>query len=325
MKNPKNPTRLSEPIAWYSWFVLGYTLLVILWGAFVRATGSGAGCGSHWPLCNGVVIPRDAQIETLIEFTHRITSGLSGVFVIILLVWVFRHFAKGHITRLAAVLSTFFILTEGAIGAGLVLFELVADNASEARAFSITAHLVNTFLLLAVLTLTAWWISGGRPLRLRHQGTEGWLIATALLMLLLVGASGAITALGDTLFPSGSLAEGLKQDFSPTAHFLVRLRVWHPVLAVLTGVYLFVTASLIYHQRPTAQSNHLRRAMQVLVVVQLAAGALNVVLLAPVWMQLLHLLLADLLWIALTLFAATTLAQEAPEREAVFSPKLAGD
>jgi len=268
---------------------------------------------------------RDAQLETLIEFTHRITSGLSGVFVIILLVWVLRHFPKGHIARLGAVLSTFFILTEGAIGAGLVLFELVADNASQARAFSTTAHLVNTFLLLAALTLTAWWISGGRPLHFRHQGTEGWLIAIGLLMLLLVGASGAITALGDTLYPSGSLAEGIEQDFSTNAHFLVRLRVWHPVLAVLTGVYLFVTSSLVYNRRPSLRANTFRRTIQVIVVTQVAAGTLNVVLLAPIWLQLLHLLLADLLWIALTLFAATVLTQEAPAREMIFAPKPAGD
>jgi heme A synthase len=299
--------------------------LVILWGAYVRATGSGAGCGSHWPLCNGVVIPRDAQLETMVEFTHRLTSGLNGILVIILLVWVFRRFAKGHIARLGAALSTFFILTEGAVGAGLVLLELVADNDSQARAIWVAAHLVNTFLLLAALTLTAWWVSGGRPMRWPDYGREGWLLAIGLLALLFVGASGAITALGDTLFPSASLTEGIAQDFSATAHFLIRLRVWHPVLAILTGVYLIVISSFIYNWRPAARSANFRRAIQLLVVAQLAAGALNVVLLAPVWMQLLHLLLADLLWIALTLFAAATLVEEVPVKELLFSPKPAGD
>lgn len=319
--------RRYKPIVWYAWFVLGYTLLVILWGAFVRATGSGAGCGSHWPLCNGVAVPRDAQIETLIEFTHRLTSGLNGVLVLILLVWVFRSFPKGHITRLGAVLSTFFILTEGAIGAGLVLFELVADNDSLARAYWIAAHLANTFLLLATLALTAWWISGGRSFRLRQQGSVGWLLSIGLLMLLLVGASGAITALGDTLFPSGSLAEGIQQDFSATAHFLIRLRVWHPILAVVTGLYLFVISPVVYRQRPSPQAAALRRIIQGLVILQLAAGAVNVLLLAPVWMQLLHLLLADSLWIVLTLFTAATLASAAPvgEGEAVLAPKPVGD
>lgn len=321
----KDSIRRSRPLVWYAWFVLGYTLLVILWGAFVRATGSGAGCGSHWPLCNGVVVPRDAQLETLIEFTHRLTSGLSGILVIILLVWVFRYFPKGHIARLGAVLSTFFILTEGAIGAGLVLFELVADNDSLARAYWISAHLVNTFFLLSVLGLTAWWVSGGRRFDLRQPGSEGWLLAISLLMMLLVGASGAITALGDTLFPSGSLAEGIRQDFSSTAHFLIRLRVWHPLLAVVTGLYLFISSPFVYRQRPTPQAATLRRTIQGLVILQLAAGAVNVLLLAPIWMQLLHLLLADLLWIALTLFAASILAEKAPAREAAYAPKPTGD
>jgi heme A synthase len=317
--------RHYKAITWYAWFVLGYTLLVILWGALVRATGSGAGCGSHWPLCNGVVVPRAAELETLIEFSHRLTSALNGVFVLILLIWVWRRFTRGHVARWGAAVSTFFIITEGLVGAGLVLFELVADNASQARAFSITAHLVNTFLLLASLTLTAWWIGGGRPLHWRNQGMDGWLMIAGFLALLLVGASGAMTALGDTLFPSTSLAEGLQQDFSPAAHFLIRLRIWHPVLAVSTGVYLFVVSMLIYSRRPTQQIGALRRAIQVLVVTQLAAGALNVVLLAPVWMQLAHLLLADLLWIALTLFAAAALSQEAPTTERALTPELAGD
>jgi heme A synthase len=131
--------------------------------------------------------------------------------------------------------------------------------------------------------------------------------------------------LGDTLFPSGSLAEGVQQDFSTTAHFLVRLRVWHPILAVLTGLYLFVASSRVSKRRPAPQATAFRQAIQSLVVLQLAGGVLNVLLLAPVWMQLVHLLLADLLWIALTLFAAAALAQEAQTSAAVHALKPSGD
>ncbi len=42
----------------YAWGVLLWNVLVALWGAYVRATGSGAGCGSHWPTCNGEILPR---------------------------------------------------------------------------------------------------------------------------------------------------------------------------------------------------------------------------------------------------------------------------
>ncbi|HRO25313.1 MAG TPA: COX15/CtaA family protein, partial [Promineifilum sp.] len=154
----------------YAWFVLTFLILVILWGAFVRATGSGAGCGSHWPLCNGVVVPREPRIETLIELTHRVTSALSGVLVLAMLFWAFRLFPKGHIVRKAAAWSTVFIITEGLVGAGLVLFEWVAHNQSVRRAISMAVHLVNTFLLLAAVALTAWWAGAGSDYRLRLRG-----------------------------------------------------------------------------------------------------------------------------------------------------------
>ena len=201
-KNHNNFTR-------YAWFVLAFLILVVLWGAFVRATGSGAGCGSHWPLCNGVVVPREPQIETLIELTHRLTSAFSGILVLGMLFWAFRLFPKGHIVRKAAVYSTVFIITEGLVGAGLVLFEWVADNESVARAISMAVHLVNTFLLLAAVTLTAWWAGAGSDFRLqlRGHGRAGRLIGIAVFLLLILGVSGAITALGDTLFPKGELRE----------------------------------------------------------------------------------------------------------------------
>jgi heme A synthase len=188
--------------AGYAWGVLVYNLLVIMWGAYVRATGSGAGCGNHWPLCQGEVVPRPQQIETMIEFSHRLSSGLALLVVIVLFIWAFRAYPKGHPVRLGGSLSLFFIITEALVGAGLVLFELVAYNTSLARAMVMALHLVNTFLLLGALTLTAWWGSGGRPLRLRGQGSLIWLLAIGLVGMLILGASGGVTALGDTLYPA---------------------------------------------------------------------------------------------------------------------------
>lgn len=306
----------------YVWFVVGFLLLVILWGAFVRATGSGAGCGSHWPLCNGVVVPRAPRAETIIEFIHRLTSSLSGLMVIGVLLWAFRLYPKGHLVRRGAVFSMVFIITEGLLGAGLVLFEWVAYNASVERAFSMGAHLINTFLLLAAVALTAWWAGAetdnrvktdaGPGLHLRGQGRVGWLIAGGLLMMVVLGASGAVTALGDTLFPSGTLSEGIEQDFLPTAHFLVRLRVYHPILAVLSGIYLVLAGRAIAAARPGIGALVFSRAVTYLVVIQLVAGVANILLNVPVWMQLVHLLLADLLWIVFVLLSAAALSQPAP-------------
>lgn len=306
-------TRSQSSFTRYAWGVLAYNIAVILWGAFVRATGSGAGCGSHWPLCNGQVIPRAEYVETLIEFSHRITSGIALLLVLGLFFWARHAFPKGHIVRFGAKLSLFLIILEAMIGAGLVLFELVAHNTSSTRTVSIALHLINTFLLIGALTLTAWWASGGKPLKIRHQGSLPWLLGIGFVAMLIVGASGAITALGDTLFPARSLREGLQQDFSSTAHFLVRLRIWHPILAIATGVYVVASGSVIRMLRPSRETHRFFWAVAVLFAVQLLAGGLNVWLLAPVWMQLVHLLLADLVWISFVLLSATALSQEVPQ------------
>jgi heme A synthase len=318
----------EQRFARYAWVVLAFTVGVILWGAYVRATGSGAGCGAHWPSCQGQIVPRAAQTETLIEYSHRLTSALSGLLVLVMLIWALRLYPKGHIVRTGAWLSLAFMITEGAVGAGLVLFELVADNQSVARAAATATHFTNTLFLVSALTLTAWWASGGQRLRWRNQGQRGWLIGVGMLGLLILGVSGAITALGDTLFPSGSLAEGIQQDFAPTAHFLVQLRVWHPVTAVAFGVYLWVMATAVakqYSANSHQSSVHqFAKWLKGLVLVQLSAGVVNLLLLAPVWMQIVHLLLADLVLIVFVLLAAAVLAQEA-ERTEMSLPSFVGD
>jgi heme A synthase len=296
------------PFAKFVWGVLVYNLGVVAWGAYVRATGSGAGCGDHWPKCDGKVIPRLASTEQVIEFTHRVTSGIAALLVLAMLVWALRAFPRGHVVRRAAAASMVLMVIEALLGAGLVLFQLVADNASGYRAFSMVAHLVNTFLLLGAIALTGWWASGGRPVRLRGQGAPAALLAVGVAGMLLLGGSGAIAALGDTLFPATSLREGIRQDFSPTAHFLLRLRVFHPAIALAVGAYLVVAARVVARLRPTPTTRRLAVALAALYAVQIGAGFLNLALLAPVWMQLVHLLLADLVWLSLVLFGASALA-----------------
>jgi heme A synthase len=200
------------------------------------------------------------------------------------------------------------MLAEAAVGAGLVLFGLVVKDDSVARAVVMCIHLVNTFLLLAAVALTALW-AGDVPLP-RWRPGAGVLLA-GLGAMLLVGASGAIAALGDTLFPARDLAEGLAQDASPTAHVLLRLRVLHPILALGAAVLVAVAASSGWSER-AAGARKAALALLVLFGAQLVAGLVNVALLAPVWMQLVHLLLADLAWLALVVLAARVLAV-APE------------
>jgi len=300
-------------LARYAWVVLIYNLAVIAWGAYVRATGSGAGCGAHWPLCNGEVMVRPKTIEMLIEFSHRATSGIALISVVVLFLWARRITKPGHPVRTGATLSLAFMLSEAALGAGLVLFQLVANDASAARAFAVGAHLLNTFLLLAAMTLVVHWASGGSPVRLdtRRDGFAPFTIGA--IALLIVSMAGAITALGDTLFPSMTLAEGLSADLSATSHFLIRLRTIHPVLAVMVSVYLGSAAWQM--GRTSARGGSLARTMLWFIGAQLAAGIINVLMLAPVWLQLLHLLLADLVWITYVFLGAELLADTSPVRE----------
>lgn len=217
-------------------------------------------------------------------------------------------------------MSVVFMLTEAAVGAGLVLFELVADNASMARALFMAVHLANTFVLIAWLTLTAWWLSGGDDVSLSASPGRAAAVAGLLGALIVVGVSGAIAALGDTLFPSSTLAEALAADLSPTSHVLLRLRMLHPALAIATAVLLAVAAPMLARRHEAPLAGRLARGVTVLAVTQLVAGVINVMLLAPVWMQLLHLLLADVLWITVVLLGAVVLSrttERVPARHAI--------
>jgi cytochrome c oxidase assembly protein subunit 15 len=283
----------------FAWGVLAWNVLVVLWGAYVRASGSGAGCGSHWPLCNGEVVPVAPRIETIIEFTHRAMSGVALVAVIALWLWSRVSFPRSSRVRTMALASLVFLITEALLGAGLVLFNYVDKDQSVGRAFYLSLHLLNTLLLLAALALTAWYSREG-AVASEHRSSY---VLAALPLAALVSVAGAIAALGDTLFPAASLAQGFHQDFSGAANFLVRLRVLHPTLAILAACYFAGVSAAVLRSTQPSVARRLALAVLILVAVQLSAGAINLLLLAPVWMQITHLLLADLVWISLVLLA----------------------
>jgi heme A synthase len=279
--------------------VLIYAILVIVWGAVVRATSSGAGCGAHWPLCNGEVIPLAPTLKTIVEFAHRMTSGLILLMTALLLWMAVKTFPTGHTARRAAKWSMIFVIVEALIGAGIVLLRLVEDNASLLRAIYIALHLTNTLLLVGCYT---WTIVAAAPSSVAWPPAvaarrERWLRA-GLLGVIVVAAVGAIVALGDTLFPSETLAEGFAADLDPAAHFLIRLRVWHPAIAVIVSAFLitFIVRSDAMDE-PALRTP--ARALVWLIVGQVALGAANLLTLAPLPLQMAHLLVSNLLWIAL--------------------------
>lgn len=298
---PTFPETAGRRFQNYAWAVLGLNVIVIIWGALVRASGSGDGCGGHWPFCNGQVVPQAPQLPTIIEYTHRLTSGVALLAVFALCFWAWRKFPKGHQVRLFSAAAAAFIVIEGALGAGLVLFRLVAGNASPARAVYLSAHLTNTLLLVASLTLTAW-LAGGTSRRISVDRIPR-LMWTALAVDLAVSITGAVAALGDTLYPAGSLAAGIEQDFFSASSTLLRLRLIHPVIAASAGLFLLY-AGITLPKRFASDAVRQTSALAVmLVLVQTMAGVVNIWLLAPVWMQLVHLFLGNLLWIVLVVLA----------------------
>jgi cytochrome c oxidase assembly protein subunit 15 len=298
-------TRTPSPaLRRFAWGVLIYFVATILWGTIVRSTGSGDGCGNHWPLCNGTVLQQSPTMQTIIEFTHRVTAALDLIFVLGLIVWTWRSTVAGHMARWAAGAAVFLTLTEGLLGALLVKLGLTAQSRSPMRAPFLALHLSNTLLLVAALALAAHLLARAQGFRWRDTRlTAPITTAIGMLAILVVAVTGSLAALGDTLFPATSLSESLTQDLSSTSNWLVRWRWTHPAIAILAAI--FVIWLLVRASRRGAWDNRrLSALIIVLLVAQYVLGLVDVWLLAPVWMQVLHLLGADALWSALVVLAA---------------------
>jgi heme a synthase len=294
-----------RPLKRFAWLTLAYNIAVILWGAYVRATGSGAGCGNRWPLCNGTVFPRTPQAQTIIEFTHRLTSGLAVVLVSSLVVWCWRKTEKGDWARSSSAVALLLLFNEALLGALLVLFEHVAQDRSPARVIFLCMHFGNTLLLLAALALTAQWLAKGqRHFAVRKKRTEIVVVVLGLLATMCIGTTGSLAALGDTLFPATSLQASLIQDFS-SPNILLRLRFLHPVAAILGAMY--VVWIILRNSKIRGRPNNQGFALATVLIAQIGLGILNVVLLAPLWLQITHLFVAELFWLLVVLASAALL------------------
>jgi cytochrome c oxidase assembly protein subunit 15 len=308
LADPAASTSHTTPVARFAWLTLGSNIFVVVWGAFVRASGSGAGCGNHWPLCGGSILPGFPEAQTVIEFFHRATSAAALAMVLFLLVWCWRKTSKGAWPRYSAVLAFVLLLNEGLLGALLVISNNVAQNPSLAHAFLLGLHFGNTLLLLGSLSLTAQWLSDGNH-RFAVTAVPGERLAVGLGLgaVMMVGITGSLAALADTIFPAASLRSSLLQDFSSSTHHLLRLRLLHPAVVVLGVIYvLWVIRKSAWKRVHSVRMLHLLSATLIL---QIALGGLNIVLLAPVWLQLTHLFVADLFWIFVVLASADFLLE----------------
>jgi len=312
-----DPGRAVRRLAWAS---LVFTVAVILGGAIVRATDSGAGCGESWPRCQGHILPFTARGATLIEFTHRTMTAALGIALALLVVLAIRHYPKRHAVRRSVAWSIAFFSGEVIIGAVLVVFGWVEDDASVGRIVAVGVHLMNTFLLLGALALTSHLAAGGAPVRIDRTRHRDRAILAGVAILFVVGASGALNALSDSLFPAGTLLEGIRAEFGAAAPFLLRIRTVHPVLAILGGAIVFVLARSPVLDTP-GRPSRLAGWVQALVGAQLVMGLLNVALLTPVETQVLHLLLADAVWVVWVLLGAELLGVRQTELEPVGEPR----
>ena len=295
----------SPALRWFAWGVLAYFIATILWGTVVRATGSGAGCGDHWPLCNGTVLQHSPTMETMIEFAHRITAGLDLIGVLGLVVWTWRSTVPGHFARWAAAASVFFTLTEGALGALLVKLGYTAQSHAPMRAPFLALHLANTLMLVATLAMAAHMLSRKSGFRLRDiRITHPIGTTIGMISVMIVGITGSMAALGDTLFPASSLRESIAQDLSADSTWLLRWRWTHPTVAILASIFLIWLLIRAMRHESAWDNRRLSALVVGLLVVQYFLGAADVWLLAPVWMQVVHLLGADVLWSALVVLTA---------------------
>ena len=293
-------TRSRTAVQRWAWLTLAFFVIVVLEGAIVRATSSGAGCGQHWPLCNGEVLPHHPRLATIIEFTHRSLTGVSVFLFAILIAWTFRATPRRDPARRAALAAGLLLLSEAVLGALLVVHGWVENNTSAARVIMQSVHFTNTLLLLGATTITATWLarSGSRT---RSTGYLNGAMWTALAATVLTGATGSLAALADTIFPSPDLRTALAADFAQHSPLLIRMRWMHPAAAAIATVAALVMAVQL------RRSGRPRDALllTVNIVGQVVIGIADVLLLAPITLQVIHLLSADIFWITLVAIAAS--------------------
>ncbi|HTQ08666.1 MAG TPA: heme o synthase [Fimbriimonadaceae bacterium] len=292
-------------LAQFAWILLIYNFAVVAWGGWVRVSFSGDGCGAHWPLCDGQVIPAFPTLKRVVEFSHRASSGLVLLLVAILLFWVWKVYKAGEPVRKAAAASMFFCISEALVGMVLVLYKLVAYNDSFNRAASMSLHLCNTFFLLGSLALTALLLSGVKPPTIKGQGAVPYILGVAAFAICVLGVSGSVSALGHALKP---VPDVLAAAMDPASNWMVKLQPLHPLIAISVGLYLLLASGLLIHLRPSKEVKVAVQRMMSVYAVQVALGLLNVVLKAPDWLQIVHLVLADLLFVAFVAAGAAAMA-----------------
>lgn len=283
------------------------TVAVVIGGALVRATDSGAGCGESWPICGGQFIPEIGNYHTAIEVSHRLMTGLLGFGVLAIFILVRRQFEKDHRLRRAVFAGGVLLIIESLLGASLVIFGWVEFDASIARLIVVPLHLLNTFMLVGAFAMVAYFASGGGGFRVDLSTTRDRLVIGGLGVILTIGATGALNALADTLIRSDALHIADPGEFLVTEPVLTQIRAIHPFVAIVGGLALYMMVRYLA-AGATGLVKWLALAIQGIIWVQFILGMVNIALEVPLETQLIHLFVADVLWIAFVLLGAHLLA-----------------
>jgi len=291
----------------FSWAVVVFTIGVVVSGDIVQATESGAGCGENWPRCDGSLIPAIGDASTAVEFTHRMATTVLSLGFIALVLGAWKLYGRGHRVWNATVWATVFLVTEILLGAALVLFGWVEDDASWGRVIADGLHVVNTFLLVGGTVLIAWFASGAPRFRIDRAGRADRMLFGSVIVVLLIAVTGTINSLADTL----ALSDQVDIDETPIAAILVNIRGIHPAVAIGGGIGIFYLMTLI-SDSTSGTTKRLLLGVQAVIGLQFVVGVLNIALLTPLETQITHLVLADALWILLILLTAQMLRVDAP-------------
>lgn len=308
----------------FAWSLLVLNLAAVAWGVFLRAGKFGDGCGTNWPLCPGGPVPLNGSISRFIEGSHRLMTSLIGVMTIGLVFWSRRIYSRedegGRAVRGLALAALGMTVVEGLVGAVLVKFALVTTNASPMRALVMAFHVVSTFGLVGAVAACALAagpdgdLEGGVRPRLKQGGAALGMLLTGAIGLVGLGATGAISAFAHQVNP---VEDVLTAALAPGAPWMVRLQPMHPLLSAAVALYLVLMAGLLPNLRPDPRVALWARRLAIMVGVEMALGLVNILVRAAIPMQMLHLVAADLTWVALVGLGVAALHEGVPRAEGI--------
>jgi len=278
------------------------TYLLIVWGGIVRVSGSGNGCGTtdQWPLCHGSLLPA-WQINTLIEFTHRWIASICTLLVIILTVatWIWHRHQRRILIGTSIAAGLFVV--QIALGALAVEYNLPGGV--------VMIHLANALLLFAVLiyvavvACTVGTAARSPSLSAALAPSIRGVAVTAVVATYVVAMSGAFVV--ETSSGAGCTSWPLcGSGFSLPSGQAATINVAHRLVALVVVLALGGLMAVIARRRRGDRVVRIGvMAVNLLLVLQVAAGALVVLLGLPAWVRGLHIALASLLWGSVVLVA----------------------